>query len=366
MIFIETKLGDLVAQFGGRLALFNGQIAPDAGDLNLQGIQPLEKSGPNHLGFLANPKFRDQLLTSNAGVVLVRESQFPELCDFLAKNQVTHRHTVAWLVNDPYLYYAKIQQWWVAKSEFKPKPGIHPSAVVDPSAQIAPGASIAANCVIGANAKVGEGSRIEAGVVLGNHVEVGSFTRIYPNVTVYDECVIGAHCIIHSGVVIGADGFGFANEKGAWIKIPQVGKVVIADQVEIGANTTIDRGALDDTLIGFGVKLDNQIQIAHNVVVGEHSAMAGCVGIAGSTIVGARCTVGGAAMIFGHLNIPNGTHVSGASVVMSSIKEAGAYTGIFPLQEHKDWEKTAVTLKQLLKLRSEVRDLKNELKNKLK
>jgi len=197
-------------------------------------------------------------------------------------------------------------------------------------------------------------------------VEVGSFTRIYPNVTVYDECVIGAHCIIHSGVVIGADGFGFANEKGAWIKIPQVGKVVIADQVEIGANTTIDRGALDDTLIGFGVKLDNQIQIAHNVVVGEHSAMAGCVGIAGSTIVGARCTVGGAAMIFGHLNIPNGTHVSGASVVMSSIKEAGAYTGIFPLQEHKDWEKTAVTLKQLLKLRGEVRELKNELKNKLK
>lgn len=362
MIFIETKLGDLVAQFGGRLASFSSQTPVVPGDLTLEGIQPLEKASPNHLGFLANPKFRDQLLDSNAGVVLVRESQFTELCEFLAKNRSKPCDTLAWLVNDPYLYYAKIQQWWVSKSEFKPAPGIHPRAVVDPSAQIAPSASIAANCVIGANAKVGEGSRIEAGVVLGNHVEVGSGTRIYPNVTVYDECMIGADCTIHSGVVIGADGFGFANEKGIWVKIPQVGKVVIADQVEIGANTTIDRGALDDTLIGFGVKLDNQIQIAHNVVVGDHTAMAGCVGIAGSTTVGSRCTVGGAAMIFGHLRIPDGTHVSGASVVMSSIKEAGAYTGIFPLQEHKDWEKTAVSLKQLLKLRSEVRELRNKLK----
>jgi len=366
MIFVETKLSDLVAQFGGRLASFNRQTPVESGELCLKGIQPLEKAGPNHLGFLANPKFRDQLHGCNAGVVLVRESQFDELCEFLSRNPSKPAKALAWLVNDPYLYYAKIQQWWVARSEYKPQPGIHPRAVVDPSAQIAPSASIAANCVIGANAKVGEGSRIEAGVVLGNHVEVGGFTRIYPNVTVYDECVIGAYCIVHSGVVIGGDGFGFANEKGAWVKIPQVGKVVIADHVEIGANTTIDRGALDDTLIGFGVKLDNQIQIAHNVVVGDHTAMAGCVGIAGSTTVGARCTVGGAAMIFGHLNIPNGTHVSGASVVMSSIKEAGAYTGIFPLQEHKDWEKTAVTLKQLLKLRAEVRELKNELKNKLK
>lgn len=362
MIFIETKLGDLVAQFGGRLASFNGQMPVESGDLTLKGIQPLEKAGPSHLGFLANPKFRDQLLACAAGVVLIRESQFGELCEYLSDKQGKPVNALAWLVNDPYLYYAKIQQWWVAQSEFKPAPGIHPRAVVDPSAQIAPTASIAANCVIGANSKVGEGSRIEAGVVLGNHVKVGDFSRIHPNVTVYDECVLGAHCIVHSGVVIGADGFGFANDKGTWVKIPQVGKVVIADQVEIGANTTIDRGALDDTLIGFGVKLDNQIQIAHNVVVGDHAAMAGCVGVAGSTSIGARCTVGGAAMIFGHLNIPDGTHVSGASVVMSSIKEAGAYTGIFPLQEHKDWEKTAVTLKQLLKLRGEVRELRNKLK----
>ncbi|MCE2746350.1 MAG: UDP-3-O-(3-hydroxymyristoyl)glucosamine N-acyltransferase [Burkholderiales bacterium] len=360
MNFIETKLSTLLEQFGGRLASFGGDQAVP-GNIVLAGIQPLEKAGAKHLGFLANPKFRDQLFSSKAGVVLVRESQFESLCQFIKESTNTAPSALAWLVSDPYLYYAKLQQWWVAHSEFKPQPGIHPRAVVDPTATVAPSATIAANCVIGAHAKVGEGSRIESGVVLGNHVEVGANTRIYPNVTIYDECVIGSDCIVHAGVVIGADGFGFANEKGAWIKIPQVGRVLIADQVEIGANTTIDRGALDDTLIGFGVKLDNQIQIAHNVTVGEHTAMAGCVGIAGSTHIGARCTIGGAAMVFGHLDIPNGTHVSGASVVMSSIKEPGAYTGIFPLQEHKEWEKTAVTLRQILKLRSEVRELKNKL-----
>ncbi|MCR2746971.1 UDP-3-O-(3-hydroxymyristoyl)glucosamine N-acyltransferase [Limnobacter parvus] len=367
MNFIETKLGDLVAEFGGRLASFNAKNALTdqtayANSLLLKGIQALGKAESCHLAFLTNPKFRDQLLLTKAGVVLIRETQYGEVCEYLENNSSEAVETIAWLVNDPYLYYAKIQQWWVAKSEFKPAPGIHPRAVVDPTAEIALTASVSANCVIGAHAKIGAGSRIEAGVVLGNHVEVGSDSRIYPNVTVYDECLIGSNCIIHSGVVIGADGFGFANEKGTWIKIPQVGKVVIADHVEIGANTTIDRGALDDTLIGFGVKLDNQIQIAHNVTVGEHSAMAGCVGVAGSTSIGARCTVGGAAMVFGHLNITDGTHVSGASVVMSSIKEPGAYTGIFPLQGHKDWEKTAVTLKQLLKLRGEVRELRNKLK----
>lgn len=359
MNFVETRLGDLVATFGGRLVSFSSDNAVSS-DLLLSGIQSLEKAGSNNLGFLANPKFRDQLLTTAAGAVLVLESQFPELQRHYNNGRKPLGQTLAWLVSDPYLYYAKIQQWWVAQSEFKPGPGVHPRAVVDPTALVAPTASIAANCVIGAYAKVGDGCRIEAGVVLGNHVEVGDFSRIYPNVTVYDECVIGNHCIVHSGVVIGADGFGFANEKGSWVKIPQVGKVIIADHVEIGANTTIDRGALDDTLIGFGVKLDNQIQIAHNVTVGEHSAMAGCVGIAGSTSIGARCTVGGAAMIFGHLNIADGTHVSGASVVMSSIKEPGAYTGIFPLQQHKDWEKTAVTLKQLVKLRGELREMKKQ------
>lgn len=360
MKFIDAKLGDLVAMMGGSLASFNDGNAPPADHLLLKGIQPLDKAEPHHLAFLANLKFRDQLKTSRAGVVLVRDKHHQELCEFLRHEPGCTLKATAWLVSDPYLYYAKIQQWWVSQSEVKPVAGIHPSAVVDISARIADTASIGPNCVIGAHCSVGDGSRIEAGVVLGRAVHVGDFTRIHPNVVIYDECEVGDHCIVHAGVVIGADGFGFANEKGAWVKIPQVGRVLVADQVEIGANTTIDRGALDDTLIGFGVKLDNQIQIAHNVQVGEHTAMAGCVGIAGSTVIGARCTVGGAAMIFGHLNIADGTHVSGASVVMGSIRQPGAYTGIYPLQEHKDWEKTAVTLRQLLKLRSDVRELKKQ------
>jgi UDP-3-O-[3-hydroxymyristoyl] glucosamine N-acyltransferase len=362
MIFSETTLGELLALFGGRLASFNKNSSLNS-DLPLCGIQSLEKCQKNNLGFLSNPKFRDQLFTTQAGAVLVSESDFDEIYEYLDKHPTkleTSIKAVAWLVDNPYLYYAKVQQWWVSQSEVKPLSGIHPRAFVDSTAVVAATASIAANCVVGAYTKVGEGCRIEAGVVLGNFVEVGNHSRIYPNVTVYDECSIGANCIIHSGVVIGADGFGFANENGTWVKIPQVGKVLIADEVEIGANTTIDRGALDDTLIGFGVKLDNQIQIAHNVTVGPHSAMAGCVGIAGSTSIGAHCTVGGAAMLFGHLNIPDGTHISGASVVMSSIKKSGSYTGIFPLQEHKDWEKTAVTLKKLLKLRSDLQALKNQ------
>ena len=186
MTFIEAKLSDLVAIFGGRLASFSG-CKPVSSELSLLGIQSLEKAGPNHLGFLASSKFRDQLLDTQASVVLVRESQFEDLCKYLSNTSKQAVNSVAWLVSDPYLYYAKIQQWWVKHSESKPAEGIHAQAVVDPTARIASTASIAANCVIGAHVKIGEGSRIEAGVVLGNNVEVGSFSRIYPHVTVYDE-----------------------------------------------------------------------------------------------------------------------------------------------------------------------------------
>lgn len=356
MKFLETALLDLVAQFGGEIRPFKAPAGPTPNP-RLEGIQTLEKGGPNHLGFLANPKYKEQLLDTKIGVVLIRADSFDALSNHLAGNRIDENFPLAWLVSDPYLTYARVQQWWVAQSEFKPAPGVHPSAVVDPSAQIDPSAFIGPHVVVGAGSVVGPNVRVEAGTVLGRHTAVGANSRLYPNVSVYDECVIGANCIVHSGAVIGADGFGFANEKGHWVKIPQVGRVLIADQVEVGANTTIDRGALDDTLIGFGVKLDNQIMIAHNVQVGEHTAMAGCVGIAGSTRIGARCTVGGAAMILGHLNIPDGTHISAATTVMSSIKQAGAYTGIFPMEEHKSWEKTAVSLRQLVKLRSEIREL---------
>ncbi|HEX4880493.1 MAG TPA: UDP-3-O-(3-hydroxymyristoyl)glucosamine N-acyltransferase [Limnobacter sp.] len=361
MQFVETSLSTLLDNFGGQTASFQPQAGWDV-QASLCGIQSLERAGAHHLSFLSNPKLKHLLLSTHAAVVLVRESHFDELRAYVQMHaQAGQSLPAAWLVPDPYLAYARIQQWWVSASQPKPQPGVHSSAVVHSSAQIHPSASVGPNVVIGRGSAVGEGTQVGAGVVLGDAVVIGSNTRIHPNVTVYDECEIGNHCIVHAGVVIGADGFGFANDKGTWVKIPQVGRVLIADHVEIGANTTIDRGAIDDTLIGFGVKLDNQIQIAHNVTIGDHTAMAGCVGVAGSTHIGARCTVGGAAMLLGHLTIADGTHISGCSAVMSSIKEAGAYSGIFPLQDHKEWEKTAVALKQIMKLRADVRELKNKI-----
>ncbi|GLR26323.1 UDP-3-O-(3-hydroxymyristoyl)glucosamine N-acyltransferase [Limnobacter litoralis] len=361
MKFTPSRLSELLPLFGGRVEVLNAvpeQV--DLADIALVGIRPLDSAQACHLGFLSNNKLKSQLLTTRAGVVIVRESRFDELREWLSTQSRPEPWPVFWLVADPYLYYARIQQWWVARSEFKVPAGIHPSAVVDPEAIVDPDASIQANAVIGAHAVIAAGVNIGAGVVLGRGVKVGENTRIYPNAVVYDECELGRNCIVHSGAVIGADGFGFAPENGAWIKIPQVGRVLIADEVEIGANTTIDRGALDDTLIGYGVKLDNQIMVAHNVEIGEHTAMAGCVGVAGSTKIGARCTIGGAAMVLGHLNIVEGTHISAATTVMSSITEAGAYTGIFPIDTHKAWEKTAVALRQIMKLRAEVRELKKQ------
>ncbi len=357
-----------MAEFGGELRTY----AQDQSSLKqhsaiddevFEGIQTLEKAGPRQIAFLTNPKYRDQLVTTSAGLVMVRLKDFESILEFIRGSQ---RPDVLqfWCLADPYLMYAKVQQWWVERSAFKPNPGIHPTAVVGEGARIATSAYIGPQAVIGDHTSIGENCQIEAGVVLGRHVSIGNSTLLHANVTVYDECEIGARCILHSGAVIGADGFGFANDKGTWVKIPQVGRVIVADDVEIGANTTVDRGALDDTLIGVGVKLDNQIMVAHNVQVGDHTAMAGCVGIAGSTRIGARCTIGGAANIFGHLTIPDGTHVSGCTTVIASIKEAGAYTGIFPMDTHKSWEKTAATLIQLVALRSRVRELEKALPQK--
>jgi UDP-3-O-[3-hydroxymyristoyl] glucosamine N-acyltransferase len=383
MIFQVTHLDILLTEFGGELrtytprlpessqhSLSSPQDAEERSSVDLsksgsemfEGIHTLEKAGPNQIAFLTNPKYRDQLVTTSAGLVMVRLKDFDSILEFIEGTKRPNPLKF-WCLADPYLQYAKIQQWWVERSAFKPKPGIHPSAVLGEGAVVAPSAYIGPNVVIGDNTSVGENCRIEPGVVLGRHVQVGSGTLLHANVTVYDECEIGARCILHSGAVIGADGFGFANEKGSWVKIPQVGRVIIADDVEIGANTTVDRGALDDTLIGVGVKLDNQIMVAHNVQVGEHTAMAGCVGVAGSTRIGARCTIGGAANIFGHLTIPDGTHVSGCTTVIASIKEPGAYTGIFPMDTHKSWEKTAATLRQIVALRSRVRELEKVLQN---
>ena len=217
--------------------------------------------------------------------------------------------------------------------------------------------------VIEADVSVGEDAVIGAGCFIGRGAGIGADTLLHARVVIQAGCQVGQRAILHPGVVIGADGFGFANEKGAWIKIPQTGRVIIGDDVDIGANTTIDRGALADTIIEDGVKLDNQIQIGHNCRIGAHTAMAGCVGIAGSATIGKYCTVGGAAMISGHLTIADRVHVTAGTLVSRSIPEPGQYTGFYPFAKHGDWEKTAATLRNLNTMREKIRALEKTIKS---
>jgi len=240
-------------------------------------------------------------------------------------------------------------------------PGIHPDAVVGPGAVIAPGARIGALAWIGPGARIGDGTLIAEGCYIGENVNIGLDCRLYPRVTVYHDCVIGDRVVMHSGVVIGADGFGYAPEDGRWLKIPQIGRVMIGDDVDIGANTTIDRGALDDTVIEEGVKLDNQIQIGHNCRIGAHTGIAGCVGIAGSTVIGRHCMIGGAAMIGGHLEIADRVIISGGTAVPSSVTKAGQYTSLYPLVPHREWLKMTVQLRNIERLAERVRHLEKQL-----
>jgi UDP-3-O-[3-hydroxymyristoyl] glucosamine N-acyltransferase len=246
---------------------------------------------------------------------------------------------------NPYAYYAR------AVALFNPEPaaepGIHPFAQVHESANVDADAEIGAFVVIGKKAIIGRGARIGAHSVLGDRVSVGAGTRLHPRVTVYDGCSIGSRCILHSGVVIGADGFGMARDEGAWVKIPQVGAVRIGDDVEVGANTTIDRGALDDTVIGDGVKLDNQIQIGHNTIIGAHTVIAGCTGISGSVRIGRDCLIGGAVGIVGHIEIGDNVTISGFTFVTKSILQPGTYTSGMPVMPHSEWLRNVVHLKHL-------------------
>jgi UDP-3-O-[3-hydroxymyristoyl] glucosamine N-acyltransferase len=223
---------------------------------------------------------------------------------------------------------------------------------------VAAGASIAEFVSVGAHSVIGEGARIGPGCHIGDDVVIGAGTRLEARVTVYHGCRIGERCIIHSGAVIGADGFGFAPDQGRWIKIPQTGHVLVGDDVEIGANTTIDRGALADTIIGNGVKLDNQIQIGHNVVVGDHTAMAGCVGIAGSAKIGKHCQLGGGAIVLGHLEIADGCQISAMTLITKSIAKPGTYTSVMPFMPHDEWLKNASQVRRLGQIADKLRKLR--------
>lgn len=310
-------------------------------------LATLSSAGPEDLSFFSDSRYAEQARGSRAGAVIAREadaSMLPPDCALL-------------VCDDPYRGFAALSREVAARLYPPELPGIHVTAVVDPEARIGDSVSIGPRAVIGPGASIGAGAVIGAGVVLGARVTVGASTRIYPGTVFYDGCTIGARCIVHSGAVIGADGFGFAAAGGAWEKIPQLGSVVIGDDVEIGANTTIDRGALDDTVIGDGCKLDNQIQIAHNVRIGEGCALAGCVGVAGSAVIGRRCRIGGGAGILGHIEICDDVTVSAMTFVTRSIRQPGFYTGVFPLMENAEWERAAAVVRRLPELRARLRRL---------
>jgi UDP-3-O-[3-hydroxymyristoyl] glucosamine N-acyltransferase len=266
------------------------------------------------------------------------------------------------LSDAPYAWFA-----FAAQMLAPPAPrsvAVSAAASVDPSARVDPSATVEAHAVVAAGAVVGAGAVIGAHAVLGRDARVGADTVIHAGVIVYPGCTIGARCIVHGGAVIGADGFGFAPLDGRWIKIPQTGAVRIGDDVEIGAATTIDRGAMDDTVIEDGCKLDNQIQIAHNCRIGAHTVIAGCVGISGSVTIGQHCMIGGAAMIAGHLQIAPGSVIGGGALVARSITAPGHYDGSFPLMKHADWQRNAALLRQLDQMRDRIRALEHQLKHK--
>ncbi|WP_295371519.1 UDP-3-O-(3-hydroxymyristoyl)glucosamine N-acyltransferase [uncultured Pseudacidovorax sp.] len=321
---MSLLLGEIVAALGGELL---GDAA-----MVVERLAPLAAAGPAAISFLSHPRYRKELLASRAGCVIVAPSMRDEA---MARGACL-------VVDDPYLYFARLTQLWKARHSPAQPPGIHPSAVVDA------GAHVDAMAVIGPLCVIERGARIGAGTVLKSRV------------TVSEDCVIGDRCLLHPGVVVGADGFGLAPHEGAWVKIEQLGAVRIGNDVEIGANTCIDRGALEDTVLEDGVKLDNLIQIGHNVRVGRNTAMAGCVGVAGSADIGAQCTIGGGAVVLGHLKLADGVHVSAATVVTRSILKPGQYTGVFPIDDNAAWERNAATLRHLHQLRERLRALEKQ------
>ena len=331
------------------IAALGGDLHGDA-TLTISRVGPLTEADSTTLSFLSNPRYQSQLATSAAACVIVD----PAFAAVLAARGA------AIVTPDPCLYFARLTQWWAARVRPLPAARIHSSAVIDTTAVIGEGVDIGPLAFIDAGAQIGAGARIGAHCVIERNAAVGAGTRLSARVTVGFDCKIGERCILHSGVVIGADGFGFAPSGGTWVKIEQLGAVRIGNDVEIGANTCIDRGALADTVIGNGVKLDNLIQIGHNVRIGDHTAMAGCSAVAGSTTIGAHCTVGGAAMIIGHLTLADGVHISMGTAITRSIGKPGVYSGVFPFDDNASWEKNAATLRQLHSLRDRIRALEKK------
>jgi len=328
------RVEELVARLGGEMI--------GDGTLEIERVAPIERATTGEIAFLSNQKFIPQLERCRASAVIVPPS---------ARDSASITRIVA---DDPYLYFARVSQ--LLNPPAARVPGIDASAKV--LSEVPDSVEIGANAYVAEEVSLGEDVCIGPGCHVGRGTHIGAGTRLQANVSVYHDCRIGRNCLIHSGAVIGADGFGFARERdGTWVKIPQTGRVVIGDEVEIGANTTVDRGALDDTVIENGAKIDNLVMIAHNVHIGEKTAIAGCVGIAGSAKIGARCMLGGQAGISGHIEITDDVVISGCTLVAKSIKQPGLYTASLPLQKHADWVKNFAHLRRLDEMAARIRKL---------
>jgi UDP-3-O-[3-hydroxymyristoyl] glucosamine N-acyltransferase len=335
----------------GELAeLAGAQVRGEAG-LLLRGVATLAGAGPDQIGFLANPKYREQLETTRAAAVVLTAAD----AEIWKGN--------ALISANPYLSFARIAECFAP--EDVAVPGIHPGATVHPGAKISPDAAIEAGCVIEAGAVIGARVRLGANCTVGTDAVIADDSRLHANVVICRGVEIGRRCLLHPGVVIGADGFGQARDGERWRKVPQLGGVRIGDDVEIGANTTVDRGALEDTVIESGVRLDNQIQVAHNVRIGANTAIAGCTAIAGSVTIGRRCMIAGGVGIAGHLEIADDVTVLAMTLVTHSIREKGVYAGSHPIEDVRSWRKNNARLRQLDELARKVKRLEQQLQDVL-
>ncbi len=336
---MKYTLADIAERFQCKLAGDPSQT--------IEGVHTLEQAGPGQLSFLANPKYKSQLASTRAAAVVLHPEQRPES----AGNWLLHEN--------PYATYARIAALFAAPTDVAP--GIHATAIIDPSAEIHPEASVGPYAVVGPEVRIARNCIIHAHCVIQRGCSLGDGCVLHPHVTLYAGTMLGQRVVIHANTVVGSDGFGYAPDDGRWVKIPQLGSVHIADDCEIGAGTTIDRGALDDTRIGEGCKLDNQIQIAHNVQIGKHTVMAGCSAISGSSTVGDHCQIGGGAGLAGHLHMTDHVIITGMTMVSHDIRKPGAYSSGISQQEARQWRKNVARLHHLDELARKVRALEKRL-----
>ncbi|CAM8362167.1 LpxD UDP-3-O-[3-hydroxymyristoyl] [Candidatus Methylopumilus universalis] len=317
--------GDLVKKLGGELI----------GDSNIliNSVASLESAHQNSISFFNNPRYVDLLKTTKAAVVIVN------------RESLSFRKGVSIVIDNPYLYFAKVSQLLNPSKSLKKE--VHKSAIIHPSCKLGQDIYIGPNVVIDEKVSIDDGVVIHAGSMIEAHSVIGKASIIHPHVVIKANTVIGENCTLYAGCVIGSDGFGYAKDDSKWLAIPQIGRVILGDNVDIGSNSTIDRGTLDDTIISSGVKIDNLVQIGHNCMIGENTVIAGCVGIAGSAKIGKNCAIGGAAMILGHLSITDDVTISPGSMITRSIKTSGTYTALMPFQDHEAWLKTAAKIRRL-------------------